>query len=296
MTIIRIADFGGDTIVLHFGGPIGNIDTYTFANSLLGFADTARAINEITDPYQEIELILEALGEGSFRALIRRIKKGYGGFFSKAIEAVFWGIVANTIYDAIIKNEPNIEIIINSNEVVIHRGNDKIIVPRIVYEATENAKKNSKVQQGLRHTFEALEADRNITDFGLTSGIADPQPILNIPRIEFPIAIFPTPVTETVPKEQIRREKARLVILKAWLNHAKRKWSFEWNGVPLSAPISDVTFLDRLARREYLLGAGDALDVEITFRQFLEPQLGVYVNDQNSFVVSKVEKVISSGP
>jgi hypothetical protein len=84
----------------------------------------------------------------------------------------------------------------------------------------------------------------------------------------------------------------RIVILKAWLNHAKRKWSFEWNGVPISAPIGDKDFLDQLDRREHLLGAGDALDVEITYKQALDKKLGVYVNDPNSFVVARVIKPV----
>ena len=37
----------------------------------------------------------------------------------------------------------------------------------------------------------------------------------------------------------------------------------EWHAC--SAPIADRDFLDRLERREILLGAGDALDAEITF-------------------------------
>jgi len=93
---------------------------------------------------------------------------------------------------------------------------------------------------------------------------------------------------EDLPSERTRKERARILILKAWLNHARRKWSFEWNGVPISAPIADRSFLDQLERREHLLGAGDALDAEITYRQFFDSDLGVYVNDPNSFVISRV--------
>jgi hypothetical protein len=71
------------------------------------------------------------------------------------------------------------------------------------------------------------------------------------------------------------------------LNHAKRKWSFEWNGVPISAPIADTGFLDKLDRREILFGSGDALDVEITLKQN-ENALGVWINDPNSFVITRV--------
>jgi hypothetical protein len=115
---------------------------------------------------------------------------------------------------------------------------------------------------------------------------------LRIPRADFPLVASPVVGAEEQPLERTKKERARLLILKAWLNHAKRKWSFEWNGIPISAPISDREFLDQLDRREHLLGAGDALDVEITYKQTLDPELGVYVNDQNSFVVSRVIKPV----
>jgi hypothetical protein len=36
------------------------------------------------------------------------------------------------------------------------------------------------------------------------------------------------------------------------------------------------------------LGAGDALDAEISYRQAFDSELGVYVNDPNPFVISRV--------
>jgi hypothetical protein len=293
MAIIRGTDFEGETIVVHFGGPVASIDAYTFANSLIGFADLARAISASVDPGQEIEIVLEAYGQGSFRALVRRLRKEYGGILSRGIEAVFWGIVATTIYEATIKSDSRPIVIVNSDEVIIQHGNDQLIVPRKIYDAAENAKKSPAITDGLHRTFEPLAADKKVTDFGLTTSIADPEPKLRIPRIDFPIASLPQ-ATRDEADVRPRREKARLVILKAWLNpkHKKHKWSFEWNGVPLSAPIADTEFLSKLYHREYVLGAGDALDVEIMFRQQYHPALGIYVNDQNSFVINRVERVV----
>jgi hypothetical protein len=51
-----------------------------------------------------------------------------------------------------------------------------VIVPRNVRQATENAKRNPNVQQGLRKTFEPLEADKRVTDFGITGSVDDPEP------------------------------------------------------------------------------------------------------------------------
>ena len=295
MATVRFDAFSEETIVLHFGGAEGTIDAYTLANAIIGFADTAYAINATIDPGQEIEIVIEATGTGSFRAVIRRLKRSYGGTLSTIVGTVFWGVVANVVYDATLKPpDPKPQITIKTNEVIIKHGRETVIVSRTVYDLSENAKKNPEVQKGLKKTFESLEADPNVTDFGMTGSIADPHPVVSIPRSEFPLAINPIVDIEEPPTERTRKERARLIILKAWLNHAKRKWSFEWNGVPISAPVGDKSFLDRLERREHLLGARDALDVEITYRQTFNTELGVYENDPNSFVISRVIRVITS--
>jgi hypothetical protein len=289
MSVIRLDAFHEDTIVVHFGGSAGSIDAYTLANALIGFADTAYAVNATLDPGHDIEIVVEATGPGSYRTVVRRVKKHYKGVLSGIAATIFWNVVSNAIYDATLKGaDPKPQIVVNTNEVVVKHGNDTIIIPRNVYDATENAKKNPAVQKGIKKTFDALANDINVTDFGISSSITDHQPLIRIPRAEFPIHAMIVSEIEVQPNVREVRQRARLLILKAWLNHAKRKWSFEWNGVPISAPIADKGFLDQLDRREHLFGAGDALDVEITYRQAFDAELGVYVNDQNSFVVARV--------
>lgn len=292
MAIIRLGEFQDDTIVLHFGSSSQGIDAYTLAEALTGFADTALAVSATIDPGTEIEILVEATGPGSYRTQIRRIKKDYGGLLTIG-GTVFWGVVSNVVYDATLKKaDPKPEITVSTDEVIIKHGNDTIIVPRKVHEATEHAKKNPAVQRGLSKTFAAIEADKNVTDFGITGSIADPEPLIRIPRAEFPpVVTFEVPPEEQ-PKERTVKERARVIVLKPWLNRSKRKWSFEWNGVPMSARIADTDFLDRLDRREVLFGSGDALDVEITFKQNYDAALGVFVNDQSSFVVTRVVRTV----
>ena len=45
-----------------------------------------------------------------------------------------------------------------------------------------------------------------------------------------------------------------------------------------------------------LLGAGDALDAELTFKQNYDATLGVWINDPASFVVTKVLKAVPRTP
>jgi hypothetical protein len=248
-------------------------------------------VNATVNPGQDIEIRVERHAPGSYRVIVRRIKKGFGGVFSRGVEAVFWGIVATVLYETVIKNEPKVEVKISTDEVVIQRGTERVVVPRAVHDAAQNAQANPEVQRSVKQTIQAVQVDEHITEFGLTAHINDKRPLLRIPRSDF------VKITENVAiledsEARLREETARLVILKAWLNHAKRKWSFEWNGVPISAPIVDKLFLDKLERREFLIGAHDAIDAIVTFKQRFDANLGIFVNDPNSFLISRVIRLI----
>jgi hypothetical protein len=180
---------------------------------------------------------------------------------------------------------------VNADGTIVKAGKYTIIISPAVQTGTEHAKQNPAVQSGLAKTFAALEADENVNDFGITGSIND-EPKFTIPRAEFP-RIAQRPIRpEQEPQTRSTKRRARLFVMKAWLNHAKRKWSFEWNGEPVSAPISDIAFLDQVDRREILLGAGDALDADITFKQDHDKTLGVWINDPASYVVTKVLRAV----
>jgi hypothetical protein len=121
MATVRLEHFSEDTIVLHFGGPEGTIDAYTLANALIGFADTTYAINHTLDPGQEIEIVIEATGPGSYRTVVRKLKKGFaGGVLSGIAGTILWNVVSNVIYDATLKAaDPKPVIVINTDEVTI---------------------------------------------------------------------------------------------------------------------------------------------------------------------------------
>ena len=299
MDDLRFTEFEGDTIVVHYGGELSSINVYTLAQSLVGFADAARAISSVIDPGHEIEILIEATGPGSFRALVRRISKPavLGGLFASVVGSIFWNVVSNVIYDKYVKQETPPIIIVNTNEVIVKNGDQTIVVPRKVYEAAENAKKDPEVERCIRKTIEPLQKDPKVTGFGLTTSLEAPQVPLYIPREEFPrltrVSVTPDVTTAT---QRSNTARARFVILKAWLTQAKRKWLFEWNGVPISAPIRDTQFLEDLTKRKYLIGSGDALDVEVSFIQNYDPHLKVFVNDPNSFVITKVLAHIARPP
>ena len=288
-----LAKLEGDIIVLHFGGVFASINADVFARSLIGFVQTARAVSHSIEPDDDIEFRLETMADGSFRAVVKKIQKHAGGFLGRGAENVCWGIVGAVIFNQFAGSDPKIMVTTTTNEVVIETGSQRVVVPRNVYDAARNAEKVPAVQQGLRETFSPLEEDTSITEFGLTQSISA-EPLFKIPRSHFPIFSDDTRVVEIPSYERVKSGRANLVILKAWLNHSNRKWTFDWNGMLVSAFIEDVNFLDKLQRRDFKLGAGDALDAVLVYKETFLNSVGTFVIDHNSFVVTEVKDIVST--
>lgn len=292
MATLDFRRFDDDLIVVHFGGALTSINAYTFANSLIAFANTARAVNATLYPGEEIEIRLEAIGPGSYRAVLRRIKAGLGGFFSDGAKNVFWALVATLIWEVAIRPDTPPRITINTDEVIIQQGNDRVIVPRKTYEQLPNVRSNPEVRQGIRETFQTLENDSAVENFGLTTSLKDKKPLVEVPRQEFVRLTELPAITEISERRRKKKTRARIIISKAWLDHPSRKWTFQWNDVPISARIRDESFFDRLSRREYLLGAGDALDAELSYEQQYNENLEMYENDPQTYVIEKVHRIV----
>jgi hypothetical protein len=71
MAEIDLSNFIGDEFVFHFGGRPNEVDAYTFANSLLAFSEAIREINQQANPGTKLEIVIEGLGHGSFRAKLK---------------------------------------------------------------------------------------------------------------------------------------------------------------------------------------------------------------------------------
>jgi hypothetical protein len=74
MKAVDISQFD-DSVVLHFETEGQKINAYTLASILVSLADAAKAANAQLNPGYEVEIVVEALGPGSFRAKIRAFYK-----------------------------------------------------------------------------------------------------------------------------------------------------------------------------------------------------------------------------
>ena len=73
------------------------------------------------------------------------------------------------------------------------------------------------------------------------------------------------------------------------LQRGKHKWTFNWQGIKISAAITDPDFFDQLAARSIALHQGDALDADLAINQRFLPAAQVWENV--SYVIAKVYSV-----
>ncbi|MFC1335316.1 MAG: hypothetical protein G8D90_10480, partial [gamma proteobacterium symbiont of Clathrolucina costata] len=130
MHVIDLREFE-EEFVIHFGGEPTRINAYTLASTLVSIADAAKAANALINPGYEVEIVVEALGSGSFKAKVRSIYNGLGNLFDKGdLKAIALSIIAAFIYQHTLAPDNEVNIIVNEDEVVIEQGETKVVVPR----------------------------------------------------------------------------------------------------------------------------------------------------------------------
>ena len=283
MRVVNITQFE-DGLVLHFETDGERINAYTLASTLVSIADAAKAANSSINIGYDVEIVVEALGPGSFRAKIRAVyAKARNLFSDQLLKGVVLAIVANYIYERTLSVDDAVNVEIKTDEVIIERGDDRIIVPRFVYDATRNAEKNPQFVRAVQKTMEAVRDDDHVTSFGFVDEMDSPPPEIRVPRtlIEKIWA-----KAEDEPLTRIISEQCDLQILKAILEKSRRKWEFVWGGFKISAPILDDRFYADFTAHDITIAPGDVLRVRLSINEICDQKTRIYTNV--GYVVTEV--------
>jgi hypothetical protein len=266
----------GDELVLYFGCQGTRINAYTLASALVSFADAAKAANNQINPGYDIEIVVEALGNGSFKARIRAIYRSARNLFSAdSAKTIVLAIVATLIYDHTIAPNHDVKVEIKDDSVVITQGEKEIIVPRNIYEATKDIKRDSEVKRSVSSFFRSIDQDQSVESIGITSKM-DSTPDFQLNRDCIHEAAISSDQTE--PNSRVIPEQAEIQILRAILERSKRRWEFSWRGIRISAPVTDAKFYEDFFAHKIKIAPGDTLQVTLLVRQVRDPDTGVYTN------------------
>lgn len=278
MRTINISEFESD-FVIHFGGEPKRINAYTLASTLVSIADAVKTANSIINPGCEVEVVVEAFGSGSFKAKIRAIyNQAVSNLFSSEhVKTIVFSVIAAFIYDHTLSGKPNVDITVNTDEVIINDGETKIIVPREVHDNVKKVEKSDKFTQSINRTFETVAKDKDVASLGFTSKMDDELPIVSVPREKFSLLAAPISIDEN---QRTIIENADLHILRAILDRGNRKWEFVWRGIKISAPVLDNQFYDRFFAHEIMIAPGDSIEVQLKIYQTRDKDVGIFTNNR----------------
>lgn len=265
-----------DRFVLYFDTPRREINAYALAGALVGLADAVREANATVNPGYLVEVVVETLSDGSFKATVRTVfTKARNLFSHQAVQAVIWGIVATHIYEKLIKTDAPPRITVTDTLVTIEIGKDKIIVPKDIYEAKRQLDKSERFNNAVGKMFDAAASDPSIKGIALTEESGNVPPTLIVPREMFGLFQTEQPIDETT-REIV--EITQVEISRAILERGKRRWEFFWRGVKIAAPILDERFFDRFFAHEITIAPGDGLEVALRITQEKNADSGIFVN------------------
>ncbi len=294
MTTIDLSAFDDDGFVLHFGGRTHEVDALTFGNALVSIAEAVRAINQEVNPGFALEIAIDAVGPGSFRARLKTAKKTLKNLFSGSVPRdIIIGILTTLLWEKVINPEAPPQIIINDDSVIIQHGDDRIIVPREAYDAKKKVEASPAVNRHIAKAMEVMENDPSVESFGIATGLRDPEPLVEFPRSTFPVI---RQNASPRPEEGSRYEDKDVVVSvhKAVFQRSARKWEFIWNGFKISAPILDQTFFDRLEARTVAIKQGDAFKAVLRIHQTYDKMTGNWINERYEIIT--VGDLISRRP
>jgi hypothetical protein len=272
---INVSEFG-DGFVIHFDTDGERINAYTLASTLVGIADAAKAANNAVNFGYDIEVVVEAIGPGSFRALLRALYTQTGNLFSgESVRTIILGVVASFIYERTCAVDHPLKIEIKTDEVIIESGVNKVIVPRNVYDATRDAEKNPQFVRSIGKTLDSIAADNDVKSIGFVQKMDSPPPAMVIPRATIQ-SLDIAPATD--PDTRVIFEQCELQMVKAILERSTRKWEFMWRGVRISAPIIDAKFYTDFFAHDITIAPGDELRVRLAIKQSRDTRTGIYTN------------------
>lgn len=281
MRVIDVREFESD-FVIYFGGEQKRINAYTLASSLVSIADAVKAANSLINPGYDVEVVVEAFGEGSFKAKVRTLYNGASNLFSKDnLKAIAVSVIASYVYEHTLAPDQKINVVVNTDEVIVEQGNNRIIVPREVHDCVKAAERSEKFTQSIAKVFEAVEKDKSIESIGFTPSIDDQTPLISIPRKQFALLSAPPSIEDN---QRAIIEIADLHILRAILERGTRKWEFSWRGIKISAPMLDEKFFDDFFAHKITIAPGDSLEVSLKIYQSRDQDTGIFTNQRYEII------------
>ena len=291
MRTTDLTKFDDDGFVLHFGGRTHEADAFTFGNALVSFAEAIQSINREVNPEFKIEISIDSVEHGSFRVCLKSIKKSLKSLFGEASRHVVVSLLASYLLEKKAEgSDGSPKISVDEDAAIIEIGEERIIVPLEAYEAREAVEKSKDLNRSVARAIEIIHADPSVDEFGISRGLKDPEPVLNLPRSSFPMILQNAVSSPSEGDSRYEDRDALVSIHKAVFERSRRKWEFIWNGFRISGLITDREFFDRLERREVSIRQGDIYEATLRVHQARDRMTGSWLNER--YEITKMGRLV----
>ncbi|MGV3686188.1 MAG: hypothetical protein ACO1NS_11215 [Daejeonella sp.] len=261
-----------EQLVIHFGVDNHIINAETLGVALIGFSNSIKVIDAAVNSGYQIEFLIEATGQGSFKVLGKTVRTSLDNLFSKAaVNAIALNLFASFLWYWMQPRE-SVNIIVNSDTYVVEHGDERIILPKEAGEYFDSIKNNKKVQEEITATFKTLQDDIRVSNVELHSIDKNSIPELIIARENFAVL---SSISIDKKVEGDVEVDASLVIIKAILEKSLRRWQFKWGHRRISAPILDFDFYNDFGAHKFTIAPGDTLEVRLRIVTETDPELGI---------------------
>lgn len=285
MAILEITN-DTDRFVLYFQTQKHEVNAYALAATITGLANAIKAANTVINPGYQIEVLVESLPDGSFQTVIKTVYNSAKNIFaSEASKAIIYGVISTYVYEHYIDIKEPIRIETNDANVIIQSGNDRIIVPKNIYEAKKQVEKSEKFVSSVGNLFEGASLDVSVKGIGFKNSPDKTPPPIIISRDYFDIY-----ESRKSDGENEIIEEANLEISRAILSRGLRKWEFFWRGIKISAPVLDNEFYDKFFAHDITIAPGDCLVVDLRIVQKEDADTGILMNQRYEIIKVKEHK------
>lgn len=259
-----------DTFIIHFGVKGSRINAYTLASTLASIADAARAANAQINPGFDIEVVVEALGEGCFKATLRSIFHPIAKsiFSVETVKNIVWGVVAGYI-TTVTCSGGNV-VTINNNYTVIQYEGGQVTMPKETYDYCQQMGKVPRFRDSVGHVFKTADSDPDVASISIGGIPSNDDLVFEVPRKEFGRLAATVSTEATGDNQRIIKETTEVQYIKAYLETKRRnsrKWGFVWRGKEFSAPMRDDAFWRKLMQGRIPMRPGDILVVILAMHQ-----------------------------
>ena len=300
MLEIELTQFGEEGFVIHFGKEGHKIDALTLGNSLVRISRMTKIICRKKYPDLKFDIVVGPVGSGSFRAQCCVLL----AVMSPWLVEVSTSVVSEALWAYILKmsSVPNSEQIIdrddysitleyeyekiidNKKDTVTEREKRRVKMPFESYEVLKDIDSNKQMKGHLDSFIKSVHDDPAIEALGVCTKLDDEDPILSVPRSDFP-AILKHPVgDQNEEKADVDEREVEATVNVAVFRDPERKWEFMLDGKKKSAPVTDQNFLLKLKSGEISLGMNDVFDARVKVYKKRDPKTGNWVDDKFEIV------------